>query len=211
MNRAARNAEDNDGSDARDVVVEWRRQGLHLATAVLVAPVLWLSEPWPTAILAGMAAAVVTADLARLRSAVWAQRLAAIVPGVFRRTEAGRFSGASLLALGFTATSALFSSRPAAGGMICLAAGDAAAALAGQLYRRRPGARDAAAEDRKTAAGSAACAVVSTAMIGLLIGPRPAAVLGGLVAAALERVTPGRWDNLSVPLGVALVLQAALD
>ena len=97
--------------------------------------------------------------------------------------------------------------------------GAAAAALMGQgwsLWRDERRRRHAAANRepvvrkrrRKTVAGTLGCFAVSMLMILLVMGPRPVIViLGGLGAALMERWTPGRWDNLTLPLATAGIVQ----
>jgi len=188
--------------------VEWRRQVLHLATAIL-APLVWAPEPLGTTLLALGTVTAGAIDVARLRSPRRARRIDTLLPDVFRPDEARRLSGATLLLVGATVTSALFPPRAALAGFLCLAVGDAVAALAGQLGHRRRARRGGRPGGGKTLAGSLACGLVCAGLIAAVVGPRPLTVLlGSAVAALVERATPGRWDNLTLPVAVAAVVQA---
>ncbi len=126
------------------------------------------------------------------------------MPGVFRPSEAGRLSGAFLLVVGYTATSAAYSARAAAAGILALAAGDAAAALVGRAWARRRG-----REGRgRTFAGSLACFAATAGVVALVVpGSGPVILGAALTATALERWDPWGADNVLVPLGVGLAVE----
>ncbi len=202
--------------------VEWGRKGVHICSTLLAVWTYLMDDPVATTGLAVFAVLVIAVDLARLgmrRWALWAYRT---FPLIFRREERHRLSGASVMMIGATITSFLFPAGPAAAGILCLAWGDSAAAVVGQAFSRtrrqlglekEPGSRAPVVIKRgkKTIAGSLACLVVSALMIILTMGFRPELFLvGGLTATAMERWTPGRWDNLTIPPVTAGAIQLIL-
>ena len=202
--------------------LEWDRKGIHLSSTLLAFWTYSLHEPIATAGLALATVFVIAVDLARLGSRRWALWVYRKFPLVFRRDERHTLSGASIMMIGVTFTSALFPAKPATAGILCLAWGDSAAALVGQAWthwqyvrklRRAGPSRDHVVKTRgrKTLAGTLGCLIVSMAMVLLVMGPDPLlALLGGLAAALMERWTHGRWDNLTMPLATAGVLQLVL-
>jgi dolichol kinase len=202
--------------------VEWDRKGFHLTSTILAFWTFYVYEPQATVGLALATLFVLAVDRARLNLRRWGIWMYRTFPFVFRVDERHEISGASIMMIGATLTSALFPAGPATAGILCLAWGDSAAALVGQTYtqwrllrRLRRGRLPQLAAVRKrrnkTLAGTLGCLVVSMIMIGLVIGPRPVIVgLGGLMAALMERWTPGRWDNLTMPLATAGALHYLL-
>jgi len=202
--------------------VEWGRKAIHVCSTLLAVWVLLVDDPRATLGLGLATVFVIAVDLSRLRAKRWALWIYRTFPLIFRRDERHDLSGASVMMAGATVTSYLFPAEPAAAGILCLAWGDSAAAVVGQAvsHHRQQLGLEPAERTRapavtlrrgKTWAGSAACLVASVLMIGLVTGWHPAALLsGGLAAAAMERWTPGRWDNLAIPLVTAGVVQIAL-
>jgi dolichol kinase len=202
--------------------VEWDRKGIHLSATVLAFWTYTASEPLATAGLLLLTLFVLAVDHARLHSRRWGLWMYRRFPFVFRVDERHDYSGASMLMIGITLTSLLFGSGPATAGILCLVWGDSAAAISGQFYqhwrrlkrlRRGQRLREVAVRKRrhKTLVGTLGCLVVSMIMIALAMGPRPLVVgLGGLAAALMERWTPGRWDNLTMPLVTAGIIQLSL-
>ena len=198
--------------------LEWDRKGIHLLSTALAVWTFYVSEPLASGGIVVATCFVLAVDLSRLRSRRWAVMIYRLLPFVFRRDERRSISGASIMMLGIAATSLLFPARPATAGILCLAWGDSAAALVGQFYkhwryvRELRGASPQTApvvrrRGGKTTAGTLGCFVVSMLMILLVVGPQWSVVVaGGAVAALLERWTPGRWDNLTVPVGAATVV-----
>lgn len=200
--------------------VELDRKGIHLLASVFALVSFYVPEPWASGFLGIIALSVVAVDYSRLRLRRWAQAVYRRFPYVFRGDERHTLSGASVLMLGIALASALFPAGPATAGILCVVWGDAAAAVVGQAYgnRRQLGAgqigRLPAVRRRegKTVIGTLGCFAVSSLMVLLVVGPQPAAILiGGASAALWERWTPGRWDNLTIPLGTALAVQAVLN
>jgi len=108
-------------------------------------------------------------------------------------------------------------------GALCLAVGDSSAALVGRcggrLTWKRLLKRADPSEVGKTVEGSAAlwvtCAVVTTAaFVWLPPWPAPRALAVGVIVATValvvEAVTPGRFDNLTLPLVTGGVARLAL-
>jgi dolichol kinase len=175
------------------------RNLIHLMTGLAAAWVLLMPAPWRLAGLGAVLAVSVAVDLGRFHGPFrrWLDR---VLPGVFRPDELGRVSGASLLAAGYLAAAALFAPVPAAGGILALAVGDPAAALAGRWYGGPRGLKG------KTWVGSLACFGGSWLALMLLPGHDPARALAGAAMAALIERRAGRLDNLILPSGVAMLL-----
>ncbi len=202
--------------------VEWERKGIHLSATVLALWTYYLHEPLATAGLTLITLFVLAVDFFRIRSRRWALWFFRTFPFVFRVDERHTYTGASILMIGITLTSALFPAKPATAGILCLTWGDSAAALVGQFYQHRrrlrrakkhlPRTAPAVRKRRnKTWAGTLGCYLVSLVMILLVVGPQPLVIVAGAVAATLmERWTAGRWDNLTMPLATAGVVHFAL-
>ncbi len=202
--------------------VEWDRKGIHLGSTILALWTFYLQEPYATGGLALATLFVLAVDHFRIRSRRWAVWCYRTFPFVFRVNERYTYTGATVMMVGITLTSALFPAGPATAGILCLTWGDSAAALAGQSYQEwrrqrhlrkaEPGRRPAVKVRRhKTLAGTLGCLFVSMGMILLVVGPQPLViVLGGTTAALMERWTHGRWDNLTMPLATAGIVHYAL-
>lgn len=199
--------------------VEWGRKAFHLSSTVLAIWVLLVDDPLCTVVLAAVSLFGISVDTARLSSRRWALWFYRTFPLIFRRDERRWLTGASVMMIGATITSFLFPAVPAAAGILCLAWGDAAAAIVGQSvsYRRRQlgleqgdGSRApvVARRGNKTWAGTGGCFLVSVAVI-LMVSDASLllSVAGGVASASMERWTPGRWDNLTMPLASAAVIQ----
>ena len=199
--------------------VEWGRKAIHISSTFMAVWVMLFDDPLCTAGLGAATLSVISVDLARLASKNWALWFYRTFPLIFRRDERHTLSGASVMMFGATCTSFLFPSVPAAAGILCLAWGDSAAAVVGQAvsFRRRQlglerddGSRAPVVAKRgsKTWVGTTACFVVSMLMIALVSDASLLlTIAGGVASAAMERWTPGRWDNLTMPLATAAVIQ----
>jgi len=203
--------------------VEWDRKGIHLSVTILAFWTYYVTEPYATSGLVLLTLFVLAVDHFRIRSRRWALWFYRTFPFVFRGDERYRYSGATILMIGITLTSALFPAGPATAGVLCLTWGDSAAALVGQFYQHwrkmrrlkkgHPIVAPAVRKRRhKTWAGTLGCLFVSMFMILLVIGPQLQTILlGGVAAALMERWTHGRWDNLTMPLATAGVIQFSLN
>jgi dolichol kinase len=214
--------------------VEWDRKGIHLTSTILALWTFYMHEPFATGGLILATVFVLVVDRGRLASRRWGLWMYRKFPFVFRSDERHDYSGASIMMIGATLTSALFPFRPATAGILCLTWGDSAAALVGQFYshwrrmrklKRVDGRIPPAVSRRrhKTVAGTLGCLIVSMLMILLVMFSEPITfeaggtwplwtivVLGGVAAALMERWTPGRWDNLTMPLATAGVIHYVL-
>ena len=198
--------------------IEWGRKGLHACSALAALWVLETDEPWRSSVLALAAIGMILVDMTRLVMRTWADWFYRTFPYIFRRDEKRALSGASVLTTGVALSSFLFPERAAATGILCVAWGDAAAAVVGQAVRYRrdrtpPAARTAEEayvvyrRHGKTRPGTGACFLVSAIAAGLVNGWNPVLIAStGVAAAAMERWTPGHWDNLSIPLVSATVV-----
>ena len=202
--------------------VEWGRKAIHVCSTVLAVWVLLVDEPAATLGQSIATVFVIAVDLARLRAKRWALWMYRTFPLIFRRDERQTLSGASVMMAGASMASYLFPAAPAAAGILCLAWGDSAAAVVGQavtFQRQKLGLEAAVASHApvvakrgaKTWIGTFACFAASALMIGIVLRGNPVAMLlGAAAAAAMERWTPGRWDNLAIPLVTAGVVQICL-
>ncbi len=202
--------------------LEWDRKGIHAGSTILAFWTFYMSEPIASVGLALATIFVLAVDWARIGSRRWALWVYRKFPFVFRRDERHTLSGASVMMLGVTLTSVAFPPGPATAGILCLAWGDSAAALVGQAWsrwryerrlRRAAPSRTPVVMKRgqKTLAGTLGCFAVSMLMILVVMGPRPElVVLGGLGAALMERWTHGRWDNLTLPVATAGIIEIVL-
>lgn len=199
--------------------VEWGRKAIHASSAILAAWVYFIDDPLCTIGLAAATVFIITVDFARLAAKRWALWCYRTFPLIFRRDERYTLSGGSVMMIGATITSFLFPSVPAAAGILCLSWGDSAAAVVGQAvsFRRQQLGLERGDTSRapvvrkrgnKTWVGTTACFVVSVAVIALVSDASLLlSVAGGVASASMERWTPGRWDNLTMPLATAAVIQ----
>jgi len=199
--------------------VEWGRKAIHMSSSILAVWVLLVDDPVCTIGLASATVFIITVDFARLAAKRWALWCYRTFPLIFRRDERHTLSGGSVMMIGATIASFLFPAVPAAAGILCLAWGDSAAAIVGQSvsFRRQQlgleqadGSRAPVVRKRgsKTWVGTTACFVVSMLVIALVSDASLLlTVAGGIAAASMERWTPGRWDNLTMPLATAAVIQ----
>jgi phytol kinase len=184
--------------------LEGRRKLIHAATAVAAPWVLLVPEPAATLGLTAALVVVLGFEIGRFRSPRLAAAIDRALPGVVRTTEARRLSGAFLLVVGYTVASAAYGPTAAAAGILALAFGDAAAALAGQAWSHRRG-RGAG---RRTHAGSLACLLTTAGAVAFVLpGSLLIVAAAALTATALERWDPWGMDNVLVPTGVGLVVE----
>jgi len=203
--------------------VEWKRKAVHLSGCLLAVWVLLVAEPLASSGLFLLAFLIIAVDYSRLRAKKWADLIYKVFPMMFRSDERNALSGSSAMITGAAVTSLLFESGPAFAGIMCLSLGDSAAAIIGQAYSFRRQQLGLEASDGtstpvvnkrqgKTIAGSVACLIVSALIIFVFITKDFSTVLiSSTVATAMERWTPGRWDNVTIPLVTAGVLQFLLN
>jgi len=180
---------------------QFLRNAIHAATGVTAIWVISVPQPlalWGLTAVLGMA---VLLDIWRWRGGQ--PTLDKLLPGVYRHPEPLWLSGATLLLGGYILAFVLFPPRAAAAGILALALGDPAAAMAGRWYGRRSERQERPA---KTWVGSLACFAACIPPIWLLPGfGLPAAAAGGAMAALVERRS-GPLDNVLIPVSVAMLL-----
>jgi dolichol kinase len=178
---------------------DWRR-AVHAASGLL-GP-LALRFPGRSAgfvLFGGLAALALVLEMGRRVAPAVRRGVDAIGGPLFRPEEARGVSGPTTLAWGYAVSWWLFAPAVAATAIAVAALADPAAALAGRRFGRGA---------PKSLAGSAACAVVSAAVLLVAGAAAPAVVAGALVAAIAERAPWPGADNVLVPLaaGAALTL-----
>jgi dolichol kinase len=174
--------------------VELARKAIHVAsTAIPIAYVAGLARARLLALLAVLGVVAVVVELARIRSARVRALFVGTVGALLREHEHRAFSGATWLLAAYALSALLFPRAVAVAAMLAAGLGDAAAAVVGRsvaVARARRG-DGVAAVQRKTLAGSVACAIVAFAAA-LLVAALPplSAVAVGLAASVVER-----WDR----------------
>jgi dolichol kinase len=189
-------------NSGRDV---WRRELVrklvHVGMVVLPAWIWWSPPAWRSH---GLLLAVLLAlciDLLRRVWKPWAHWIDTKASAYARPRESRLWFGVHAMFLAAWILSWSVSPQTAVVSCCYGIFGDAAAALVG-LRRRAPTARPT-----KSVRGSAACFVTCIA-VGLLWMPGEASriVVGALAATLLERFSGPIDDNLTMPLGAAIVL-----
>jgi dolichol kinase len=174
------------------------RKSIHLAMVVLPAWIWWSPESWRSHGLLLASLAVLTADLLRRVWSPWAHAVDRWALPYTRPSEGrlwwsvhGMFLSAWILSWSV--------SRDIAVGSLCYGVfGDAAAALVGWQQNR---------SSSKSLRGSLACFVTCVAVGWLLFPTDGVRILAGAASATLlERFSGPVDDNLTIPLGSALVL-----
>lgn len=177
---------------------ELARKTFHLASALLPLGVWYLPRTTAIVLLASLTVLALGIELARQRVRGARYLFLRYTRPMLRGHERRGLSGATHMALAYTAALTVFPVPIAVAGMLYNALGDTAAALLGKRFGRHRTAWG------KSWEGFGAALVVCIA-IGLLLPgiPVPAAVLGGVAAAALEFLPLPIDDNLRVTLGGA--------
>lgn len=186
---------------------ELMRKRLHIATAVV--PVLvWVLPRSASLLLLGVALVVaLLVEWARWRFDWVRYRFFLATREMLRGHERNRLSGATYMAGAYLLALLLFPLPIAAAAMLYNALGDAAAAIVGRRWGRLR------TSWGKSWEGAAAGAVVNIGVGLALSGIGPwAAVVGGVMAAAVEFLPLPLDDNLRVTLlgGLALWLMTGL-
>lgn len=176
------------------------RKAFHLSGILIVLVYLgWGVPRWLAALLlAAITLSLGALDLLRHRFPALDARFRLLFSRILDPKDLKGLNGSTLYFLGCTLAVALFPERVACGGILALAVGDPMAAIVGSSVRSpRMG--------RVSLAGTLACLLFSTVALCEIHRFRPA-LLGGIAAALLEAVSGSKLDNLSIPVGVALVL-----
>ena len=122
---------------------------------------------------------------------------------VSRPGEAIHFISAPLiLATGAGLTLILFPENAMKAGILALAFGDTAAALAGKFLFRKNRKNNGV----KTVTGTAACFIISTICIMFVVNDWTISLAAGATASLCELTTLKNFDNILVPLGTAAVV-----
>lgn len=176
---------------------DWRR-AVHAASGLLGPLALRFPERAAGfALFGGLALVALALEVARRASPAVRHGVDAVGGSLFRPEEARGVSGPTTLAWGYAVSWWLFVPPVAATAIAVAALADPAAALVG----RRLG-RGAA----KSLAGSAACAVVSAAVLLVAGAAGPAVAVGSVAVALAERAPWPGADNFLVPLTAGAVL-----
>jgi len=171
------------------------------ASGILIALVYGFT-PLPRAaaggILGGIAVLLAALDLARRRYRAIDELFRASFAPILDTKDFRGLNGSTLYFGGCAIAVALFPRDPACAGVMALALGDPAAAVIGSSVRSpRLG--------RVSLAGSAACAAFAAGGCALFVTPARA-LLGGVVAAAVEALSGSKLDNAAIPVAVAAAL-----
>ena len=184
---------------------ELQRKAFHMLSLVYLAAYQLLGHPRVLPWLAAWSAAVLVLETSRLALPRLNAALTGFFGGIARAEEMGKPSGILHTTLGALAVIAAFGDRPrvVSAAIVCVALGDAAAALVGKTYGRRPLPWGA-----KSLEGSLACAATCAAVCLAHGFPVPASLAAALAGALLECAPTTRVynDNLWMPVGVAAAL-----
>lgn len=182
------------------------RKTLHVLVSLVAAAAVWrLPAAGAATLLAGATAVALSIEVARRASGRFGTIFQRRLGSLLRDREAGRLTGATTLAIGYTAAATLLPGTPALAGILVAGVGDAVAAVAGKRFGRlryRGG---------KSVEGSLAFLVVVIAMAFLLLpGIHPVVAIGlALLLTALEALSLPVADNLYLPVATAAAVYGA--
>ncbi len=185
---------------------EIARKLIHLTTAIVAAMLAWaLPARERRGLFVAVAAFALALDLARLTLPPLRRHFERALGPMLRGAERWRLSGATMLAIGFTAAVVLFPRTPAVAGLLYAGCGDAAGALVGRALGRHR------YPWGKSLEGSLAVLAVTFALAWLVPGLAPLAALGVAVGVSLLEAAPLPFDdNLILPAaGAALTFFVA--
>ena len=178
---------------------EVRRRALHLASGSLALVVFLPPRTVVPALLVLVALACGLEAWRRRAARVGRSPFGAGVEALFRATERGAVSGATLLAVGYLAAWLVAPGATAGRAMLVAATADPAGAAVGTRFARTVG--------RKTWAGTLGAFLVAAAVLLATNLPAPHALAGAAAAAAAERLPWRGVDNVAVPVITAAVLR----
>jgi dolichol kinase len=178
------------------------RKVIHVLVSLVAAAVVWrLPHPTGAVVLAAATSVALSIELARRASSAFDLTFQRVVGPMLTGREAGRLTGATTLAVGFTLAATLMPGWPAIAGILVAGVADPVAALTGRRFGRHryPGG--------KSVEGSAAFLATSFLLLGAVpgVGPIAAAVLAAGLTIA-EAPTLRVDDNLYLPGLTALLL-----
>ncbi len=183
---------------------EIKRKSFHMLCLAYIAAYWLLPRATVLYVFAGVIAVAVLGDLFRLKSPAFNDWILSRLGGVHRDGEINGLSGLPWTLTGSFLTMLIFRDRPVVtASMLYMAFGDAAAALVGRSLGRH---RLIAG---KTIEGSAACFAVCL-IAGLFFLPWHAAIIGAVLATAIEAVPWPLNDNFWMPLASASLLTIIL-
>lgn len=184
---------------------ELGRKAFHFLCLAYLACFHWLGRPRTLVLLGAWMGVIVVVETLRLRRPEVNAFLLRTFRGIHRPHEAEKVSAIIWTSLGCWLTFLLFGDRPRLvdAGVLCLAFGDAAAALLGKAIGRR---RFEFRGRTKSVEGSLACFAASAACVLALGFPPAAAAAAAAAATALELTAPPPDDNFWLPLAAAGVL-----
>jgi dolichol kinase len=187
---------------------ELGRKAFHMLSLAYLAAFHLIGYPQVLVPLGAWLAFVTAVEAGRFLSPGLNRFLTGFFQGMIRETEQRSFSGIFHTTAGCLAVMLLAGRRPSVvtAALLCLAFGDAAAALAGKAWGRHRLSGSA-----KSFEGSAACLLVCLAC-GLAAGLDPlSAAAAALAATAVELLPTTRCfnDNLWMPVAAALAARLA--
>ncbi|MEM8883776.1 MAG: diacylglycerol/polyprenol kinase family protein [Planctomycetota bacterium] len=178
----------------------YARKLFHAVGVVIVAAYWYLPirQEQAAAVCLGVAALLALVDLFRARSPAVQALFFKLLGKITAEKDRTGLNGSTLYFTGCGLTILLFDKPIACAGILCLALGDALAAVVGMSVKSPQW-------KGSSVAGSTTCFVVCTAVCWLFVG-FPLALVGGLAATVLEAVSGSKNDNLLIPIGTAAAL-----
>lgn len=181
------------------------RKTIHVLASLGAAGAVWWLPPLHAAtLLAAGTLVALGVELARHTSGGFRTAFHSRLGPLLRDGEARRLTGATTLALGYTAAALLFPGLPTLLGILVAGVADAAAAVVGKRFGRTryPGG--------KSLEGSLAFLVVVLPLVLTIAGlPLAGAILLALVLTAVEAPSLPVADNLYLPIVTAAAVQGA--
>jgi len=177
------------------------RKAYHMSGAII--PAVYASTSIPRTVVAGILGALslllLGADAGRRISPRFDTLFRASFRAILDPKDFIGVNGSTLYFAGCALAAALFSKEIACAAILSLVLGDPLAALIGSSVRSpRIG--------RVSMAGSLACLGAATAACALFV-EWPRALFGGLAATLAEALSGSKFDNLTLPLAVAVALR----
>jgi dolichol kinase len=167
--------------------------------AVLIYRGTGMERSLAAALLWSIAGLLLLIDLLRWRYPAVQERFLAMFSRIVAKKDERGLNGSTLYFGGCALAVTLFRIDPACGGILALALGDPAAAIVGSSVR-------SPRRGNVSVAGSGACLVAATLACWVFFPP-PVAIAGGVMAAGLEAFSGAKLDNLTIPVGVAALLE----
>lgn len=183
------------------------RKALHVLLSLMAAAVVWwLPGTAAASVLAAATMLALSVEVGRRASGRFARAFQRRLGPLLRDRETGRLTGATTLAIGYTAAALLFPGTPALAGILVAGLADAVAAVVGKRFGRvrYPGG--------KSLEGSMAFLAIVMAMAVLLLpGGHPLVIVGlAVLLTGLEALTLPVDDNLYLPPATAAAVHLAL-